>query len=223
MHKKGLTKEQVVERLAAARKSFEQKNPGSNWRASSWTAKLWRVRRGVFEGRHVFFDPATLTATSYNWWHFVRVIKGKVVYNCYSYSSNTTKDQQKVSSILRTLGIKIDEYVSVEAGLQDFESAALEPLYISLFSKELALKNPRRAKRLDDARVKLIANIKRDIARYRALGAKLSFQEVKSLKREMYAAEKARLEKIAADAKETRALIKQSRLDNGFVFDQATI
>lgn len=58
------------------------------------------------------FCPVAVEARSYNHWVFVKRIKGKVVFNDYSYSNSTAKHQSAMRGLLRDLKIKIDVTVS---------------------------------------------------------------------------------------------------------------
>ncbi len=74
-------------------------------------------RLNVYKASNVSFYPLTREAYSYGWWRFVAIIDGLVVFNEYRYSVSTSKHQQKVSGLLRELGIKIDLYVSCHESL----------------------------------------------------------------------------------------------------------
>ncbi len=78
-------------------------------------------RSGNYKASNVTFNPKTKQAYSYNWWRFVDVVNGKVVFNNFSYSNTTCKHQHKVRRVLRELGISIDLEVSCPAGLQNLE------------------------------------------------------------------------------------------------------
>lgn len=79
-------------------------------------------KTNLYKASNVTFDPTKIEATSYNWWLFVKRIKGKTVFNSYRYSVSTSKHQSKVSSLLSQLGIEIDRYVQVRDGLQYISS-----------------------------------------------------------------------------------------------------
>lgn len=76
-----------------------------------------------YKASNVILNLDPLEATSYNWWIFLKRIKGKLVFNNYRYSVSTCKHQSKVLSKLRELGIKIDYYIESPKGLQDLDSA----------------------------------------------------------------------------------------------------
>lgn len=84
---------------------------------------MFRKRSGVFKAANFYFDPTEVVATSYNWWVFVKKIKGKVVFNDYNYSNSTAKHQSKARSLIHKLGIKPALVISAPKGLQDLESA----------------------------------------------------------------------------------------------------
>ncbi len=75
-------------------------------------------RANIYKAANVSYNPTTKEAYSYSWWAFVKLIKGKIVFNQYTYSNSTSKHQSKVRSLLRDLNIKIDREVQVKDGLQ---------------------------------------------------------------------------------------------------------
>lgn len=75
-------------------------------------------RLKLYKANNVTFDPETMIADSYDWWHFVERINGQIVFNAYFYSPSTSKHQSKVRSLLNELNIKIDVVVKTRAGLQ---------------------------------------------------------------------------------------------------------
>jgi hypothetical protein len=75
-------------------------------------------KTNLYKASNVTFDPIKMEATSYNWWLFVKRIKGKTVFNSYRYSVSTSKHQSKVRSLMSQLGIRIDRYVQVADGIQ---------------------------------------------------------------------------------------------------------
>lgn len=85
-------------------------------------------RSGIYKAANVNFDPARMTAFSYDWWQFVAKVRGKIVFNEYGYSNSTRKHQSKVRSVMRELGIEPDLYVSFRAnmagmGMSDIRAA----------------------------------------------------------------------------------------------------
>lgn len=75
-------------------------------------------RLGIYKASNVTFNPNTVQAYSYDWWKFVAVINGFVVFNNYRYSVSTGKHQSKVRRLMDELGLKIDVYVNIPEGLQ---------------------------------------------------------------------------------------------------------
>jgi len=75
-------------------------------------------RLKIYKANNVTFDPVSMIADSYDWWHFVERINGKVVFNSYSYSPTTGRHQSKVWRLLQELGIEVDLVVHTKAGLQ---------------------------------------------------------------------------------------------------------
>ncbi len=71
----------------------------------------------LYKASNVIFDPINFTATSYNWWYFVRKIQGKVVFNNYRYSVSTAKHQYKMWRLLHELGIKVDLVITTNKSI----------------------------------------------------------------------------------------------------------
>jgi len=90
---------------------------------------------------NVTFDPATITADSYNWWTFVKVIKKKVVFNDYYYSSSTSAHQSLVREVMKELGIKIDVTVHQRGSLGYCPEVKF--LYERLFKGQIHNANPK--------------------------------------------------------------------------------
>lgn len=86
-------------------------------------------RSGVYRASNVSFDPIKIEAYSYNWWKFVSVIEGKVIFNCFRYSNSTSKHQCKVRRLMELLGINIDQFVSLPKSLGTYWT--LEELYLA--------------------------------------------------------------------------------------------
>lgn len=87
-----------------------------------------KLKSGIYKASNVTFDPKTMVATSYIWWHFVKVIEGKVIFNDYRYSPTTGRHQTKVRRLMQELGIKIDITLPIPKGLQ--AAATLEELIL---------------------------------------------------------------------------------------------
>ena len=111
-------------------------------------------KRNQYEASNVSFDPENISAFSYNWWEFVSVINGKVVFNNYTYSNSTAKHQIKVRRLLETLNIKIDIVIESTKSLSSYEwqDDALKMLDNKIKLLNDALNNPRRKKALDEKR-----------------------------------------------------------------------
>lgn len=74
-------------------------------------------RANIYKASNVTFDPKTIKAYSYDWWCFVKVINGKVIFNDYNYSNTTIRHQRKVRRLMRELGIKIDLIIETRSSL----------------------------------------------------------------------------------------------------------
>ncbi len=77
------------------------------------------TRTGIYKSANVTFKPETKIATSYDWWTFVKVINGKLIFNDYNYSNTTRKHQYKVRHLLNELGLVINREVQIKSGLQN--------------------------------------------------------------------------------------------------------
>ena len=53
-----------------------------------------------------------LSAVSYNWWTYLKVVDGHIVFNQYKYSLTTQKHQRECLRLLESRGIKIDRFVN---------------------------------------------------------------------------------------------------------------
>ena len=80
-------------------------------------------RLKLYKASNVSFNPEKCLALSYDWWQFVKRIGGKIVVNSYRYSPTTGNHQNKVSRLMRQLGIEPDAIIECPAGLQDLSSA----------------------------------------------------------------------------------------------------
>lgn len=210
-----LTIKQVENKLKAAHRAEERRKAKSrkihgrtSWNESNddWTkvwSLNWQRRNEQFKGCNgkAVFDPIAMHATSYDWWVFVKRIKGKVVFNAHRYSVTTGGHQGSVRSILESLGVKIDLEVETRASLDAFETNALPALYQRLFELEIASKR-RNAK----DRSKEIKQVKRDIAMARSIGAKCSRADMREIKERCLAAEQARLSDLAEKRAREREL-----------------
>ncbi len=106
-------------------------------------------RARVFKATNVVFDPNEIHATSYDWWVFVKRIKGKTVFNDYGYSNTTRRHQWKVRSLMRELGITIDVEIEAPKGLQRLDTAVDHYKY-KIEELEQAIAKPR-SKRVKNA------------------------------------------------------------------------
>jgi galactitol-specific phosphotransferase system IIB component len=79
-------------------------------------------RTKIYKASNVTFNPEKIEAHSYQWWCFVKVIKGLVIFNNYSYSMSTSRHQFKVRRLMSELGIKIDLEVSTRDSLTNYHS-----------------------------------------------------------------------------------------------------
>src|SRR5277367_2567847 len=99
----------------------------------------WFKRLKVFKASNNYFDPSTIEAYSYDWWQYVKVIKGKLVFNNYNYSMSTNRHQSDMARLLGQLGLEIDLTVYTHAGLQTdaWKDEALTAAYDKLLNLQL--------------------------------------------------------------------------------------
>lgn len=91
--------------------------------------------------RSCTYDPVNETAYSYSWWRFVERINGELIFNNYSYSSQTNAHQSAVQDILRSMN---KEYRIVDApqGLNNLTDSWL--VYYNMACKlEVEMSRPR--------------------------------------------------------------------------------
>lgn len=86
------------------------------------TLKTWK-------GSNVTFNQETIEAYSHGHWCFVKLIKGKLIFNNFPYSISTQGHQRKVRSLLKELCIKIDFEVETDASLIHFSWEPKAKLY----------------------------------------------------------------------------------------------
>ena len=80
-------------------------------------------RLKLYKASNVTFDPIQCRVYSYDWWRFVDRIRGKVIFNSYTYSNSTVKHQFKLRRLLESLNINVDIMLKAPRGLQDLDSA----------------------------------------------------------------------------------------------------
>lgn len=112
-------------------------------------------RSGIYKASNVTFDPVNMQAHSYNWWLFVSKIKGKVVFNNYSYSPTTNGHQSKVRKVMSDLGIKIDHFVEAPKGLQAL-GVAIDSYNYKINTLVTEIQKPRSHKVKNEQRAALI-------------------------------------------------------------------
>lgn len=104
-------------KLYVRRKGYVERTRANS---KHWVSKAYQpIKQRLRFGSNCYVNLNDLSAWSYNWWQFVRVVNGKVVFNNYNYSSSTNKHQSTVRSALAHLGIVIDLIVETSASLSD--------------------------------------------------------------------------------------------------------
>lgn len=115
----------------------------------------------TYKASNVKFNPETIEAWSYDWWKFVTVINGKVIFNNFRFSSSTIKHQYKVKHLMSELGVKIDLEIACPSGFQNKDYFISINDYYSEKIKELkdAINRPRSQARKNDERKAEIENL----------------------------------------------------------------
>jgi hypothetical protein len=144
----------------------------------------------------VTFDPKVIEARSYGHWCFVKVIKGKVVFNDFSYSNTTGKHQSSVRSLMQQLGIKVDVFVNQRSSLS--EGIRLDDLYRSIEEIKIASERKGARKTTKKEAPKLIQSVQKQIADLKKLGGKLGAYSLDGIKQSAQSSEKYRLERVKA-------------------------
>lgn len=152
-------------------------------------------RANIYKSGRAVLKIEPLEAWSYDWWCFLRKVRGKVVFNNYHYSNTTGKHQSAVSTQLKALGIKVDLFVYSPKSLDSRCNSALEYSYQKLFEARVKLENSRIRPETRAAEERQVAGLERDIAALRAIGAQCSKARRTELQREVETAERERLER----------------------------
>jgi hypothetical protein len=124
-------------------------------------------RLNKYKAANVSFDPSTVTAVSYDWWTFVMVIDGQVVFNAYPYSVTTKRHQARVKQTMQELGIEIDLEVLTRLSLTNvnaLEAARVEAAQQAVFFEDKAVKariNKPSYLRIAAAQLEMVAGIER--------------------------------------------------------------
>jgi len=171
-------------------------------------------------GKTAKIDLKKIQATSYDWWVFVKNLKGKVVFNDYYYSSPTRYHQVGTKALLKKLGVKVDVHVSTRYSLSDL-NPHVEDLFRSICQHEAKIARPRTQERTRVSLRDSIEHCKAEIKLFRSLGAKLSPETRDKIRAEVNAVENSREatqrnEEALKAERAKRAEIKDI-LDNSFV------
>lgn len=81
-------------------------------------------RLKLYKAVNVTFNPETMDAYSYQWWRFVGVVEGKLIFNDFRYSVTTARHQRKVRSLMKSLGIKPDITMPLPRGIRHDQTLA---------------------------------------------------------------------------------------------------
>ena len=176
--------------------------------------KIWKSSTG-----NVKFDPTSVRATSYNWWVFVRKIKGKVVFNDYNYSPSTGGHQNAVRALLKKLKINIDVTIKMRSSLNDLTTESLPAIYKEIFT--LKAYNVRKGVRKATIQYNLerISDLRADMKIMRSLGAEITRYTLEKLKQEVSASETWHANQLVEKRKAARLYRAEKKLllDNSFL------
>lgn len=173
----------------------------------------WYPKLKLFKGANVSFDPIRMTADSYDWWRFICLIRGKLIFNAHAYSPTTHKQQLTVRCLLSELGLKIHAEVDMRQSLspESFRDDSLHPIYSQMIQLEIEIGRKGSNKKSNQYRVQVIKRLKKQIKALRALGAKFSKANEKSLRLELMRYEADRLESMRAERESRKALRHEVR------------
>ena len=166
---------------------------------------------------NVTFDPKKVEALSYNWWVFVKKIKGKVVFNDYRYSNTTSAHQYLVRTVLKDLGIKIDVEVSIADSLsEEGLNHAQKTILSSIAENQVHLENPKRKKANDDGFKGANESLWSDFKVLKSLGANVKKSSYKNHLTDARNDEKRRQARLVEDReiKKTITLKAQNLLES---------
>lgn len=136
---KGVNMKLNIKTIQAKVKRYKKMKPDKNGYKKSAYNMHWQSRNEIFKDRNVSFNPKTFEAYSYDWWCFVKQIKGQIVFNDYGYSMTTNKHQGTVRRLLQELGVNMDKviFVNCSGGLQKFKDECLHDYYEALLRLQL--------------------------------------------------------------------------------------
>ena len=126
------------------------------------------------------FNPFSMEARSYIHWQFVAKVRGKVIFNNYSYSPTTGRHQRTVARLLRELGIKVDLHVNCQGSLDDSSAAAMAE-HLAIANLKVAMKTGRKAKNVE--RAKEIKAHELKIKQLRKLGLTATREQLVSIRK----------------------------------------
>lgn len=78
----------------------------------------------MWKATNVTFDSSAMSAYSYDWWKFVAVVEGVLIFNDFRYSVTTAKHQRKVAAVMHILGKRPNVHLRLPRGLQVYSTLA---------------------------------------------------------------------------------------------------
>lgn len=133
----------------------------------------WKPRLKIFQGsnRKNTFNPETFEGRSFGWWCYVLKVKGKVIFNDYSYSVTTSAHQNEMKAFLRSQ-MKVKNIIFVNQRESLSNGIYLDHFYETLALAEIRSKSPNRRDDFYKTQKTIIAQTRKTIALLKKLGAK---------------------------------------------------
>ncbi len=166
----------------------------------------WKPRLKIYQGsnRKNTFNPETFEGRSYGHWLYVTKIKGKVIFNDYSYSVTTNGHQGEMRAFLReTLKINLNKVIFVNQRDSLTYGISLNYHYGVLALAEVRLKLPKRKDAFYKEQKAIIKDMTKQIATLKKLGAK-SDVKLSVLRTQVKESELRRIERQREKAKIAR-------------------
>lgn len=168
---------------------------------------VWKPKEGMYRNstESITYDPVRELAYSYRWWCFVRRIKGVLVFNDYSYSSQTNNHQRIIQDLLKTMN---KEYITVNAprGINDSGriNEAWEHYFTEICKLEAEMSNPRTRESTNFSRLARINSFYSELFDLESIGAKpLRIREQKAKRQAHF---KSELDRQATELKRKKDL-----------------
>lgn len=190
----------------------------------AWGARASKIKFKKSTGRYEIstgnctFNPNTLYSDSFGWWPITMKIKGKLVFNDYNYSGETSAHQSLISDLLKKLKVKVDVVVKTRSSLNSLESQGIAEVFREVLELRESVKSTRKkphtikweSRRLKDAE-KNLSNIRKIFPLTRDIENRV--------KAELQAEKQAREE----SSREARELARQKRAENSKLIKEVRV